>query len=73
MSKDIFSEINDFAKDVADGFFIEHAVQVHPSERVVTAGVQLEAREFHAPLFLSVDELRRLADEAERRTKEMIS
>lgn len=68
---DIFEEINDFAGDSAEGFVVEHAVMVNDQHGIVTAGVHLEAQEFIAPLFLSVDELRRLADEAEKRTKAM--
>lgn len=70
--QDIFEEINEFASDSADEFFIEHAVQVNNEHRLVTAGVQFIAEQFHVPIFLSVDELRRLADEAEKRTIEML-
>lgn len=66
---DIFEEINDFAGNSAEGFVVEHAVMVNHQEGIVTAGIHIEAQEFFTPLFLSVDELRRLADEAEKKTK----
>lgn len=73
MPKDIFSEVNDFAKDVAENFEVEHAMQVNQQAKIVTAGVFISAERFDSPLFLSVDELRRLADEAEKRTEEAVS
>lgn len=72
MTKDIFEEINKFANDVADNFEIEHAMQVNEQAKMVTAGVFISADRFDSPVFLSVDELRRLADEAEKRTIEAI-
>jgi hypothetical protein len=72
-TKTIFEQINDFAQDVSENFLIEHAMQINPSVKTVTAGVQFEANEFHAPLFLSSGELRNLADEAERLTTEYLN
>ena len=69
----IFEEIQEHAKDFAEGFDIEHAVQVVPSQGVVVSGVQFEAQEFHCPLFLSSGDLRALADESERLTQEYIN
>lgn len=67
----VFAEINEFAKD--DGFDIEHAVLVDRIEKVVTAGINISYEDGDAPLFLSVDELRRMADEAEKLTIEMMN
>lgn len=73
MAEDIFQEINNNAKNVADNFEVEHAMQVNDQAKMVTAGVFISAERFDGPLFLSVDELRRLADEAEKRTIEAVS
>lgn len=69
---DVFEEVNEFAKQAAEGFEVEHAVMINKEHRVLTAGVNIMAVEFHGPVFLSVDELRRLADESEKRTQELI-
>jgi len=67
----IFAEVNEFAKD--DGFDVEHAVFVNRIEKVVTPGINILHKDGDAPLFLSVDELRRMADEAEKLTIEMMN
>ena len=73
MAQDIFEEINDFARNVAENFEVEHAMQVNKQAKMLTAGVFISAERFDSPVFLSVDELRRLADEAEKRTMAAVS
>lgn len=67
---DVFEEVNHMARSVADGFFIEPGMEVNDAQRVVVAGVMLVALGFKSPLFISVDELRRMADEAEKVARE---
>lgn len=63
---DVFDEVNRLAAQVVDGFNIEPSMQVNHDQRVVVAGVMVDSLGFDAPVFISVDELRRMADEAER-------
>lgn len=67
----IFEELNDLSKEL--GFDFEHAVQVNKHERIVTGGIFVNHSEARQPLFLSVDELRRMADKAEKLTIQMVA
>ncbi len=72
MSKtDVFQEVNGFAKELQ--YEVEHAIQVNQAVRVVTPGINIMHHHAECPLFLSIDELRRMADEAEKRTQEMMN
>lgn len=69
---DIFKEINSIAEEQTEGFLVEHAVQIDKRNNIVVAGIHIGAEVFHAPLFITADELRRMADEAERRTQAIL-
>jgi len=63
---DVFEEVNRLAESVVDGFLIEPGMEVNHDHGVVVAGVMIDSLGFDSPIFISVDELRRMADEAER-------
>ncbi|WP_345865790.1 hypothetical protein [Shewanella algae] len=70
-NNDVFNEVNSFASEI--DFEVEHAIQVNQAVKVVTPGINIMHNHADCPLFLSVDELRRMADEAEKRTIEMMN
>lgn len=69
---DVFEEVNRLAESVVDGFLIEPGMEVNHDQHVVVAGVMLHSLGFDVPIFISVDELRRMADEAERVARESL-
>lgn len=69
---DVFEEVNRLAESVVDGFFIEPGMEVNHDQGVVVAGVMIDSLGFDSPIFISVDELRRMADEAERVARESL-
>lgn len=71
-SDDIFSHITSEMKEYGEGIEIEHGMLVNQGAGMVTPGILIDVRELHAPMFLSIKELRDMADEAEKRTKEAI-
>ncbi|MBL0523177.1 hypothetical protein JD523_20175 [Aeromonas enteropelogenes] len=62
----VFDEVNKVAASVVEGFNVEPGMEVNHEHRVVVAGVLVSSMGFDAPVFISVDELRRMADEAEK-------
>lgn len=68
---DVFEEVNRCSCH-GDGFFIEPGMEVNHEQGVVVAGVMLNSLGFDSPIFISVDELRRMADEAERVARESL-
>lgn len=70
MSKNIFDEVNEFSKD--QGYDVEPAYMANPSLQVVTPGINIMHEESNSPLFLSVDELRKMADLAHKSLEKLI-
>ncbi len=67
----VFEEVNKLASRL--DYFFEHAVQVNPALKIVTAGINVDHEQAEGPLFISADELRRMADESERITAELMA
>ena len=60
----VFEEVQQQNDDNTDGLELDIAFQ--SSRSGVVRGISIEVEYLHAPLFISCDQLRRLADEAEQ-------
>lgn len=61
----IFTELMDINNDIAEDFLIEPGIIIDKTNNVYHPGINIQAQGFEQPLFLSVDDLQRLAKEAE--------
>jgi len=66
--KDLQDELN--AEGNVVGLELEAAMQINREMMTVTPGIHISATDFEAPMFLSIQELRDMADAAEKLVKE---
>lgn len=70
---DIFQAINDICEQDENGFSVEAAIGINDAEHTYTPGVHIDAQNTYGPMFFSSDELRAMADEADRIATEMMN
>lgn len=62
----IFNELNEYYEEVSEGTYVEPAMAIDDATNTVYPGVHISAQGMEIPMFLSVQDLRDMADEAER-------
>lgn len=67
-----FNEIIELNEQATENLYIEPAIMVIDNEGYCP-GIQLEAEGFHFPIFISVEQLREMADNAEQIALEMVT
>ena len=70
MSKSMFEQLMVRGNEASEGFDIEASVHIIESERVMIPGVNIQIEGMDSPLFISTEELRVLADEADVKIRE---
>lgn len=69
MKKTVCEELMAVNSQVADHLMIESAAMVDHYSQTVWAGIQIKVGDMHMPLFISAQDLRDLADEADKTIK----
>lgn len=62
----IFDQLNEYYEEVSEGTYVEPAMAIDDLTNTVYAGIHISAQGMEVPMFLSVQDLRDMADEAER-------
>jgi alpha-D-ribose 1-methylphosphonate 5-triphosphate synthase subunit PhnH len=71
--QDVFEESMELQAHVADSYTIEPAVMVDRASRQACPGVFIELEDQHAPLFISSEQLRRMAVVADEEAEQVIN
>lgn len=66
LTDQVFQDIMDQNQECAEDLLVEPAIMIDQQQQVYYPGVHIEASHFNVPIFISVDQLREMADRAEQ-------
>lgn len=69
----IFDQLNEYYEELSEGTYVEPAMAVDDLTNTVYPGIHISAQGMDIPMFLSVQDLRDMADEAERLLVEQLN
>lgn len=72
MDEDVFEESMEFNNEAADSYEIEPAIMINNEARQACPGVNIEIYCQNIPVFISSEQLRRMADAADREAEQQI-
>lgn len=72
MEQDVFEESMEYNEQAADSYEIEPALMINRSARTACPGVNIEIDGQNIPVFISSEQLRRMADAADEIAKQHI-
>lgn len=66
LTDQVFQDIMEQNEQCVENLFVEPAIMIDQQQSVYYPGIHIEASRFNAPIFISVDQLREMADRAEQ-------
>ena len=69
----IFDQLNEYYEEISEGTYVEPAMAIDDATNTVYPGIHISAQGMEVPMFLSVQDLRDMADEAERILMEQLA
>ncbi|PNG11900.1 hypothetical protein [Stutzerimonas stutzeri] len=72
MEQDVFEESMEYNEQAADVYEIEPALLINNRERTACPGVNIEIDGQNMPVFISSEQLRRMADAADEMAEQQI-